>query len=95
MDAHSDRRLSDPRERVITIANEIPRDLVPRKRLAKLLGGPRRRGMGGDRQVHDAATLMRQNDQHEEESTGGGRHDEEIGGGDLADMIREKRAPRL
>src|SRR5688572_16393951 len=31
MDSHSDRRVSDPRERVITIANEIPRDLVPRK----------------------------------------------------------------
>jgi hypothetical protein len=85
MDAHSDRRLSDPRERVITIANEIPRGLVPRKRLTELLGGPRRRGMSGDRHVHDAATVMRQNDQHEEESTRGGGHDEEIGGGDLAD----------
>jgi hypothetical protein len=51
--------------------------------------------MGGDRHVHDAATVMRQNDQHEEESTRGGGHDEEIGGGDLADMIREKRPPRL
>jgi hypothetical protein len=45
--------------------------------------------------MYDAATLMRQNDQHEEESTRGGRYDEEIGGRDLADMIREKRAPRL
>ena len=51
--------------------------------------------MGGDRQVHDAATLMRHNDQHEEESIRGGRHDEEISGGDLTDMIREKRPPRL
>ena len=89
------RRWSDPRERVITIANEIPRDLVPRKRLAELLGGPCRRGMGGDGHVHDAATLVRQDDQHEEQSIRGGGHDEEIGGRDLADMIREKRAPRL
>ena len=95
MDAHSDRRFSDPREGVITIANEIPRYLVPRKRLAELLGGPRRRGMTGDGHMYDAATLMRLNDQHEEESTRGGRHDEEIGGRDLADMIGEKRAPRL
>jgi len=95
MDAHSDRRLSDPCERLITITNEIPRGFIPRKRLAELLGGPRRRGMGGDRHVHDAATLMRQNDQHEEESTRGGGHDEEIGGCDLVDMIREKRPPRL
>lgn len=51
--------------------------------------------MGRDRDVHDAATMMRQNDQHEEESTRGGWHDEEIGGCDLGDMIREKRAPRL
>jgi hypothetical protein len=95
MDAHSDRGLSDPRERVIAIANEIPRDLVPRKRLAELLGGPRRRGLGGDRHVDDAAPLMRQYDQHEEESTLGGGHDEEIGGGDLAEMICKKRPPRL
>ena len=84
-----------PAKGVITIANEIPRHLVPRKRLTELLGGPRRRGMAGDGHVYDAATLMRQNDQHEQESTRGGRHDEEIGGRDLADMIREKRAPRL
>jgi hypothetical protein len=51
--------------------------------------------MAGDGHVYDAATLMRQNDQHEQESTRGGRHDEEIGGRDLADLIREKRLPRL
>ena len=70
MDAHSDRRGSDPRGRVITIANEILRDFVPRERLAELLGGPRRGWMGGDRHVHDAATLVRQDDQHD----GGDRH---------------------
>ena len=84
MDAHPGRRGSDPREGVITIANEIARDLVPWERLAELLGGPRRRGMAGDGHVDNAATLMRQNDQHEQESTRDGRHDEEIGGGDLA-----------
>jgi hypothetical protein len=57
---------------MITIANEISRDFVPRKRLAELLGGPRRRGMGGDRHVHDTATLVRHDDQHEEEAIGGG-----------------------
>jgi hypothetical protein len=53
---------------MITIANEIPRGFVPRKRLAELLGGPRRCGMRGDSHVHDAASLVRQDDQHEEES---------------------------
>jgi hypothetical protein len=51
--------------------------------------------MAGDGHMYDAATLMLQNDQHEEESTRGSWYDEEIGGRDLADMIREKRTPRL
>jgi hypothetical protein len=45
--------------------------------------------------MYDAASLVRQDDEHEKESIGGGGHHEEIGGGDLADLIREKRAPRL
>jgi hypothetical protein len=51
--------------------------------------------MGRARHVHDAASCVLQDDQDEEESTRGCRHDEEVGRGDLADMIREKRAPRL
>jgi hypothetical protein len=51
--------------------------------------------MGRDRHMHDAASFVRQDDQYEEESTRGGRHDEEVGRCDLPDMIREKRAPRL
>jgi hypothetical protein len=47
---------------VVTIANEIARDLVRWERLAELLGGPRRRWMVGDGHVYDAATLMAQND---------------------------------
>jgi hypothetical protein len=93
MDPHPGRRWPDPSEGLITIAKEIARALVFRKRFAELLGGPRRRGMGSDSHVYDAATLMRQNDQHEEESTRGGWHDEEIRGRDPADMIREERAP--
>ena len=74
MDPHPGRRWSDRSKRMITIANEIPWDLIPRKRLAELLGGPRRRRMGGHRHVHHTATLVRQDDQHEEQSTGDGRH---------------------
>jgi hypothetical protein len=48
MDPHPRRRGCDRRDGGITVANEIPRDLVPWKRLAELLGGPRRRGMGRD-----------------------------------------------
>jgi hypothetical protein len=51
--------------------------------------------MGGDSHVHDAAPVVREDDQHEEKSTRGGGHDEEIGSRDLTDVIREKRAPCL
>lgn len=85
----------DLREGGITIPNEVLRDLVSRKRLAELLGGPCRRRMGRDRDVHDAASFVRQDDQHEEKSIRGRRHDEEVGRGDLGDLIREKRSPRL
>jgi len=51
--------------------------------------------MGRDRDAHDAMSLVRQDDQHEEESIRGRRHDEEVGRGDLGDLIREKRPPHL
>jgi hypothetical protein len=70
MDPHPRRRWSYRREGVITIANEIPRGLVPRERLAELLGGPCCGGMGGDGRVHNASPLVRQDDQYEEEPTG-------------------------
>ena len=38
---------------------------------------------------------MRQNHQHEQQSIRHGRHDEEIGGGDLVDVIGEERTPAL
>jgi hypothetical protein len=63
---------------VITIANEIPRGLVPRERLAELLGGPCCGGMGGDGDVYNASPLVRQDDQYEEEPTGDRRDDEEV-----------------
>jgi hypothetical protein len=49
--------------------------------------------MRGDRDVSDAPTLVIQNDQHEQQSIGDGRHDEEIGGRDLVDVISEERPP--
>jgi hypothetical protein len=51
--------------------------------------------MRGDRDVSDATTLMGEDDQHEQQSIRDGRHDQEIGGHDLIDMIGEERPPRL
>jgi hypothetical protein len=46
-----------------------------------------------DRDVYDPAALVRKNHQHKQQSARGGRHDEEIGGGDLLDVIRLECAP--
>jgi hypothetical protein len=45
--------------------------------------------------VHDASAIVRQQDQHEQEPVGRRRDHEEIRGHDLADVIPQKRAPRL
>ena len=79
----------------IAIPEEIPRRLVPRERLTKLLYSPRGGRMVGDRHVHDSAAFVSENHQHEQEPTRRGRRDEEVRGGDLADVIRQERAPRL
>ena len=51
--------------------------------------------MRGDRDVHDAPPIVRQDDQHKQEPIRDRRDDEEIGGHHLGDVIREKRAPGL
>jgi hypothetical protein len=80
---------------VIAIVNEVTRGRVVRKGLAELLGGPEGGRMRGDRDMNDAATLMGQDDQHEQQSICDSLHDEEIGGRDLIDVIGEERAPSL
>ena len=51
--------------------------------------------MRGNADVHDAATVMGQDDQHEQQSIRDGGHDEEIGGHDLIDVIGKERPPGL
>jgi hypothetical protein len=60
-----------------------------------LLRRPRGGGVVGDRHVDDAAALMREDDEHEQEPAGRGRDNEEIGGGNLVEMVLEERAPSL
>ena len=61
----------------VPIPQEIARRGIPGKRLDDLLGGPLRRGMFGDIEMHDAPALMRQHDEHKQHLEGGGRHGEE------------------
>ena len=87
LDTHARRRGRDCGERVVAIVKEIARSCVFRKRLAELLRRPSRGRMRGDADMHDAATPMGQDDQHEQQSIRDGGHDEEIGGHDLIDVI--------
>jgi hypothetical protein len=49
----------------------------------------------GDRYVHDPSTLVREKDEYEEQPERDRRHDEEVGGHDLARVIGEEGPPRL
>jgi hypothetical protein len=49
--------------------------------------------MCGDRDVPDAAPIVREEDQDEQETVGHRRDYEEIGRHDLADVIPQERAP--
>ena len=88
LDVHRCRRCCPGVEHRIAISDEKARSFVPRKRFAELLRGPRGRGMVNDGGVHDASTFVSQNHQDKQEPTCRGRHDEEIGSGDLPDVVR-------
>jgi hypothetical protein len=45
--------------------------------------------------MHDPAAFVRQDHEHEQEPARRSRYDEEVGGGDLLDVVCEERAPRL
>ena len=51
--------------------------------------------MLGDRHVDDPSTVVREDDEHEQQPERDRRHDEEVGGHDLARVIGEERPPRL
>jgi hypothetical protein len=88
----ADRRCGGCRclERGLAVAEEIAWGFIPRKSFTQLLGGPSGRGRVGDRDVHDAAALVGEYHQHKQQPARGGRHDEEVGGRDLVDVIRGK-----
>jgi len=94
-DADYRRRRRPAVERGVAIVDGIVRRFVPGKRFTELLCRPRGRGIVGHSDVHHASTLMREDQQHEQESARCRRHNEEIGRRDLLDVIRHERAPRL
>ena len=79
LDSHRLRRGLQAVERVIAIVDQVSGCLVPRKRLAQLLGRPRCRRMGSDHDVLDASPIVGEEHQDEQEAVGRGWDDEEIG----------------
>jgi len=51
--------------------------------------------MRGDRHVDDPSTVVREDHEDEEQPKRDRRHDEEVGGHDLAGVIGEEGPPRL
>jgi hypothetical protein len=51
--------------------------------------------MRGDRDVGNSSAVVGEDDQHEEQPECHRRYYEEVGGHDLAHVIREKRPPPL
>ena len=51
--------------------------------------------MLGDRRVDNPSTVVREDHEYEEQPEGDRRHDEEVGGHDLARVIGEEGSPRL
>ena len=62
----------------ISIPDQVPRRGLPWKRVPDLLRDPQRCGVRGYAEMHDAAALVVQDDEHEQEPKGGGRHNEKI-----------------
>ena len=79
----------------ITIPDHEARRGVPRPRLAELLRGPCGGRMGRNVHVDDAASVVRQHDEHEQHTERGRLDREEVDRGELGDVIGEERAPRL
>src|SRR5215813_12350459 len=79
----------------VAVAEQIPRRLIPRKSLDDLLSSPLGGWVLGDVDMHDAPTLVRQHDEHEEYPEGCRRHREEIAGDQVFNMIVQKGIVKL
>ena len=67
----------------VPIPEEIARRGLPGKRLDDLLGGPLRRGVFSDVEMHNATTLMSEHDKDKEHAAGRGGHRKKIAGDDI------------
>jgi hypothetical protein len=78
----------------VPIAQQIPWGFVPGEGIYDLLGGPLRCRMLRDVEVDDATSMVGQDEQHEEHFVCHRRHDKEIKGDQVLDMVVQKGLPR-
>ena len=79
----------------VAIAEEIGGREVFWEGVRDLLGGPVGGGVLGHVEVDDAAAMVGEHDEDEEDAESSGGHGEEIKGDQISDMIGEERSPRL
>ena len=78
----------------VPIPEEIAWRGLPGKRLNDLLGGPLRRRVFSDVEMHDTSALVSQHDKHKQDLEAGSWNGEEITRHDVFDVILEKGLPR-
>jgi len=79
----------------VAIAEEVGRRGVVWEGVDDLLGRPGARGMFGHVEVEDAAALVGQHDEDEEDVQVSGGNGEEVDRDEVADMVGEERSPGL
>ena len=79
----------------ISISQQISRRHIKRKGLEHLLRRPFGRWMSCDVEVHDAASIVCEENKNEEDLEPNGVDGEEVDGRELRNVILEKRPPRL
>ena len=79
----------------ISISQQISRRGIKRKGFEHLLRRPFRRWMSCDVEVHDASSIVCEDNKNEEDFEPNGVDGEEVDGRELRNMILEERPPRL
>jgi hypothetical protein len=79
----------------VAVTEHEPGRVGRRPGLAKLLGRPRGRRVGGHIRVRDSSAVVAEHDEHEEHAERRRGHGEEVDRRDLGGVIRRKRPPSL
>src|SRR5215469_8413954 len=79
----------------ISISQQISRRGIKRKGFDYLLRRPFRRWMSCDVEVHDASSIVCEDNKNEEDFEPNGGDGEEVEGRELRNVILEERPPRL